>query len=345
MNILENNSKRLVIVHHPKPKNIQSHLKNVSAIIDDIKQNKEVVTASPVLSTQVFLNHGPAQLNGIINGINMNEEKRVLNMSAKMIEGHTENLIASGDGILLGQRLAENLNVHMGDMITVITATGNIKPFRVVGIFQFGLGSVDNTTAMVNIENAQQLLGKGRDYVTDIHIKLNNINKSKQLAGLFANKYGYKADDWATANASILATVVARNVMTWVVSIALLVVAGFGIYNIMNMTIINKLKDIAILKAEGFNSRDISIIFLSQSIVIGLIGAVAGIALGFALSYSISRVPFPKSDIVSLKYFPIIFELKYYVFGVVFGIVTTFIAGFMPSLRASKADPLTILRN
>jgi lipoprotein-releasing system permease protein len=336
---------RLVIVHHPKPKNTHTYLKNVSAIIDDIKQNKEVVTASPVLSTQVFLNYGAAQLNGIINGIDIHEEKQVLNISAKMIEGYAENLIAAKDGILLGQRLAENLNVHMGDMITVTTATGNTKPFRLVGIFQFGLGSVDNTTVMVNIENVQQLLGKGKDYVTDIHVKLNNINKSKQLAGLFANKYGYKADDWATANASILATVVARNVMTWVVSIALLVVAGFGIYNIMNMTIINKLKDIAILKAEGFNSRDISIIFLSQSIVIGLIGAVAGIALGFVLSYSISRVPFPKSDIVSLKYFPIIFELKYYVFGVVFGIVTTFIAGFMPSLRASKADPLAILRN
>ena len=261
-----------------------------------------------------------------------------------MIEGKAENLNTISNGILLGQRLAENLNIHLGDILTVTTATGKMMTFRIIGIFQFGLGSVDNTTAMVNIATVQQLFAKSRDYVTDIHVKLSNINHSKQLAGIFANKYGYKADDWATANASILATVVARNVMTYVVSIALLVVAGFGIYNIMNMNIINKLKDIAILKAQGFAAKDIIIIFLSQSIIIGLIGALIGILLGFILSYIISRVPFPKSDLVSLKYFPIIFEIKYYLFGVVFGIVTTFIAGLMPSLKASKSDPVTILR-
>jgi lipoprotein-releasing system permease protein len=341
----KSDNKRLVIVHHPKPANLRKDLKNSNAVIDNIKQNKDVVAVSPVLSTQVFFNYGSAQLNGIIDGVDITEETQILNIAGKMVEGNADDLIKSQDGILMGERLAENLNAHVGDMVTVITGSGLMMRLHVVGIFQFGLGAVDNTKAIVNIANVQRLLGKGSDYITDIHVKLKDINNSKQLAVLFANKYNYAADDWATANASILATVVARNVMTYVVSIALLVVAGFGIYNIMNMTIINKLKDIAILKAQGFNSRDINIIFLSQSVVIGLIGAVAGIILGFVLSYSISRVPFPKSDIVSLKYFPIIFELKYYAFGVVFGITTTFIAGFMPSLKASKSDPLLILRN
>jgi lipoprotein-releasing system permease protein len=341
---LKNDTNRLVIVNHPKPKNLRTYLKNSNEIIDDIKQNKEVAAASPVLSTQVFFNYGPARLNGIIEGIDINEEKRVLNIAAKMTEGKAENLNASGNSILLGQRLAENLNIHLDNIIAVTTATGKTMAFRVAGIFQFGLGSVDNTTAMTAIENVQHLLGKERNYITDIHVKLNNINHSKQLAGLFATKYGYKADDWATANASILATVVARDVMTYVVSIALLVVAGFGIYNIMNMNIAGKLKDIAILKAQGFTGRDIRTIFLSQSIIIGFIGALIGILLGFILSYIVSRIPFPKSDIVSLKYFAIIFELKHYVFGILFGIVTTSVAGFMPSLKASKSDPVAILR-
>lgn len=336
---------RLVIVHHSKPPRTRKDLKNSSAIINNIKQNKNVDAVSPVLSAQVFFNYGPAQLNGIIEGVDINEETQILNISGKMVEGSPVNLNKSQDGILMGERLAENLNIHMGEMVTVLTGSGTIGRFHLVGIFQFGLGAVDNTTAIVNIVNVQQLLGKGSDYITDIHVKLKDINNSKKLASLFTNKYGYAADDWATANASILATVVARNVMTWVVSIALLVVAGFGIYNIMNMTIINKLKEIAILKAQGFNSKDVSVIFLSQSILIGFVGAVAGIILGFIFSYIISRLPFPKSDIVSLKYFPVIFELKYYVFGVVFGVLTTFIAGFIPSLKASKSDPLAILRN
>src|SRR5215469_1947314 len=190
----KNDSKRIVIVHHQKPKNTSSYLKNIYAIVNDIKQNKEVVSVSPVLSTQVFFNYGPARLNGIISGIDIHEEKKILNISGKMIEGRAENLIASGNGILLGQRLAENLNVHIGDLVTVTTAMGKIVLFRLVGIFQFGLGSVDNTTAMTNIPNVQQLLAKGKDYFTDIHIKLADITHSKRLAGLFANKSGYKAD-------------------------------------------------------------------------------------------------------------------------------------------------------
>ena len=340
----KDDANRLVIVHHPKPKNINKNLKNINGLIAGIKQNAEVAAVSPVLSAQVFFNYGPAQLNGVIDGVNINEEKKVLNLSEKMVKGRAENLAGIENGILLGQRLADNLNVSTGDLVNISTAVGAIMQFRVVGIFQFGLGAVDNTKAFMNISNVQQLLGKDRDYVTDIHIKLKNIDESKNVADLFAKKYNYKADDWATANASILATVVARNVLTYVVSFALLVVAGFGIYNIMNMTITSKLKDIAILKAEGFTGKDVATIFLSQSVVIGFIGAVLGIALGFILSYIVSRVPFPKSDLVSLKFFPVIFEIKYYVFAVVFGVVTTFIAGFMPSLKAAKADPVAILR-
>jgi len=122
------------------------------------------------------------------------------------------------------------------------------------------------------------------------------------------------------------------------------VVAGFGIYNIMNMTIANKMKDIAILKAQGFAQRDIVTIFLSQSLIIGFIGAVTGIILGFGMSYALSCVPFPANDELSWEHFPVLFRPAYYVFGVVFGILTTFAAGFMPSLKASRVDPVVILR-
>ena len=112
----------------------------------------------------------------------------------------------------------------------------------------------------------------------------------------------------------------------------------------MNMTIANKMKDIAILKAQGFARRDIVQIFLSQSLVIGFLGALSGILLGFLLSYGLSRVPFPSNEFIGLKYFPVIFNPQHYIFGIVFGVMTTFIAGFMPSLKASRIDPVAILR-
>ena len=161
----------------------------------------------------------------------------------------------------------------------------------------------------------------------------------------FAKKFNYKSEDWETANSSVTASNLIRDVLTYVVSITLLIVAGFGIYNIMNMAIANKMKDIAILKAQGFARKDIIQIFLSQSLIIGTLGAITGIILGWALSYMLSRTPFPaNNNFISLKFFPVIFNPLHYIFAVVFGILTTLIAGLMPSIKASKIDPVAILR-
>ena len=132
--------------------------------------------------------------------------------------------------------------------------------------------------------------------------------------------------------------------MTFVVSFTLLVVAGFGIYNIMSMTIQNKLKDIAILKAEGFSAGDIRQIFLAESVTIGVFGAITGLLLGFAMSSGVYNLPFPKNDFISITHFPVVFHAKHYAFGMGFGIVTTFLAGLMPSIKAGKVDPVAILR-
>src|SRR5205085_8414699 len=137
----------------------------------------------------------------------------------------------------------------------------------------------------------QQLVSKDNQYVTDISMKLKNYDQATEMAAEFASRYGYKADDWKTTNASAMVSILIRNVMTFVVSFTLLVVAGFGIYNIMSMTIQNKLKDIAILKAQGFASQDIRQIFLVESLTIGLFGAAMGLVLGFLLSYGVYNLP------------------------------------------------------
>jgi lipoprotein-releasing system permease protein len=156
--------------------------------------------------------------------------------------------------------------------------------------------------------------------------------------------YGYYTEDWATANTAILAGERIRNMLTYVVSITLLVVAGFGIYNIMNMTVINKIKDIAILKATGFDGKDIVAIFLLQAIFIGFTGGLLGLVIGFGLSYLLSITPFDAGDFLSIKTFPVIFAPKYYGMGLLFGVVTTVLAGYFPSRKAAQVDPVSILR-
>ena len=332
------------VIHHPKPKDITPNIRNSGRIIEDLKKDDRVLAVSPQLSTQVFYVSGPVQINGSLSGVNIIEEAQLTGMYAKMKTGKIENLLTIDNGILMGHGLATKLNVSVGDLVTLATPNGNSMRFRVVGTFQFGIGSLDNVKCYVNLSKVQQLLGKDNQYVTDISMKLKNYDLATDMAAEFSHRYGYKADDWKTTNASAMVSILIRNVMTFVVSFTLLVVAGFGIYNIMSMTIQNKLKDIAILKAQGFSSGDIRQIFLTESVTIGIFGTITGLIVGFLMSSGVYNLPFPKNDFISITHYPVVFHVKHYLFGMAFGIITTFVAGLMPSVKAGKIDPVAILR-
>jgi lipoprotein-releasing system permease protein len=196
----------------------------------------------------------------------------------------------------------------------------------------------------MNLSGIQQLLGRDRDYITDIRIRLKDRDKAKALSAAFTRQYGYRSDDWATVNAPIKAGNRIRDTLTYVVSFTMLLVAGFGIYNIMNMVILNKMKDIAILKAQGFNRKDITQIFLSQSLAIGILGGMLGLLIGFIFSYGLAQLPFPHDEYMVIKFYPVSFETKHYLIGAAFGLATTFLAGWAPARKAARVDPVTILR-
>ncbi len=337
-------SKVLNVVYHPKPKDINPNIRNASNIIEDLKKDDRILAISPQLSTQVFYTSGPVQINGSLNGVDIVQESMLTGLGDKMKTGKIENLLTIDNGILMGHGLASKLNVKVGDLVTLATPKGTAMRFRVVGTFQFGIGSLDNIRSYVNVSKVQQLLGKDNQYYTDINIKLKNYQLATSMAKEFGTRYGYKSEDWEVANASAMVSILIRNVMTIVISITLLVVAGFGIYNIMSMTIQNKLKDIAILKAQGFAAKDVRQIFLIESITIGICGALMGLALGFVLSYGVYNLPFPKNEFISITHFPVVFHWYHYAFGVWFGIITTLIAGLMPSMKAGRIDPVAILR-
>ena len=341
---ITDSTKTMAVVYHPKPKDIQPNLKNPNAIMSDLRNDERTLAISPQLTTQVFYSSGPVQINGSLQGVNILEEAKLTRLSEKMKTGKIESLLTIDNGILMGHGLAKKLNVKVGDLISLATPKGTSLRLRVVGTFQFGIGTLDNVRSYVSLNKVQQLMGKDNQYITDINIKLKDNSLSKAAAIDYAAKYHYLSEDWEKTNASAMVGIKIRNTMTAVVSFTLLMVAGFGIYNIMNMTIQNKLKDIAILKAQGFSARDVRQIFLTQSVTIGILGAICGMILGFAMSYGVYSLPFPENEFISITRFPVTFHIKHYAFAVVFGIITTLFAGLFPSIKAGKIDPVAILR-
>jgi lipoprotein-releasing system permease protein len=241
----------------------------------------------------------------------------------------------------MGERLAKKMNVNTGDRVSLTTPQGNTFLLNVVGIFAFGISTIDDTRCYVTLQTAQKLLGKPADYITDINMKMHDYTSAAEVAAVLEDTYGFKAEDWKAANASILAGELIRNIMTYVVAVTMLVVAGFGIYNIMNMTINQKIREIAILKAMGFSGQDVTQIFLTEAIVIGFIGGLIGLGLGYLIANLVNKIPF---EVAGLHTLPMAYTLKDYILAFMFGLVTTFIAGYIPARKASKIDPVTIIR-
>lgn len=332
------------IVRHQKPKDENPNLKNGFQIVEHLRKDKRILGVSPLLTTQVFYNFGAIQLGGSLAGVQILEENKLFDLKRKLKAGRLENLFSTQNSIIMGSGLANKMKLNIGDKMMLTTPRGNTLLVQVVGIFQFGVGAIDDTRSYTNLSTVQKILQKDNRYITDINIKLKDYYQAKSIAQEYASIYPYKSEDWETANATVLISFKIRNMMTVIVSATLLIVAGFGIYNIMNMTIYEKMREIAILKAIGFAGRDIMGIFMAQSLTIGILGGLSGLLIGFAASYFISTLPLDTGGLLSVDTFPVNFDIKFYIFGILFGIITTALAGYFPSKKAAKIDPVQIIR-
>ena len=333
------------IVQHQKPKHELSKIKDGLMLAQQIENMPEVFGVAPQVASQVFYNNGPVQIPGNILGIDVKKQQQLFSLNNKMNLGQVEDLLKGSDVVLMGKGLAEKMNMTVGDRVSVTTPQGGNFTLKIAGIFSFGITAMDENKCYATLATVQKILGEDPSYITDLNIKLKDIQGAPAFTEKLKNRLkDVYIEDWETANASLLAGDKIRNILTIVVCTTLLTVAGFGIYNIMNMNIINKMKDIAILKATGFQGSDIVGIFLLQSIMIGLAGAAMGLLVGFFCSYLLSVTPFPAGEILRLSTFPVNFNPIHYVAGVFFGFVTTLFAGYFPSKKASKVDPVRILR-
>lgn len=333
------------VLEHQRAKKELTKIKNGLIMAQQIAAMPEIEGVAPQVGTQVFFNNGPTQIPGTLSGIDIDMQKKLFQLDEKMDEGSLEDLRKGSDVIIVGKGLAKKMNVKIGDRVSVTTPEGNNVNVRIAGIFSFGIAAWDESKSYATIATVQKIMGVDPSYVTELHMKLKDKTQAvafaEKLKQLYPDTY---FEDWEKANASILAGTVIRNVMTTVVCITLLIVAGFGIYNIMNMNIINKMKDIAILKATGFEGSDITGIFLLQSLMIGIAGGLLGLLIGWTVSTILGHTPFPAGEVVRMKTFPVNFKLFHYASGLFFGFLTTLFAGYFPSKRAAKVDPVQIIR-
>ncbi|MEQ8924655.1 MAG: FtsX-like permease family protein [Fulvivirga sp.] len=331
-------------IYSIKPKWSQERIHNAVPLLNHLIEDVRVKGIAPLVRAQAFYSAGSLQINGVLNGIDILEEVRLFKLDEYIFEGDAQALKRTSNGILMGIGVAQKLSLKVGDNVQIISSKGDVFPLKIVGFYQSGLAEIDNAQSYVNLKTAQQILGEGESYITDLNIKLHNIEDAVPMAEEIERNYKLTAIDIKEANAQFETGTSIRNIITYAVSITLLIVAGFGIYNILNMLIYEKMNDIAILKATGFSGRDVKYIFITQAMLIGLVGGVLGLIFGYGISTIIDHTPFETEALPTVKTFPVNWNPVYYGIGITFAIVSTFLAGYLPSRRAEKIDPVEIIR-
>ena len=326
-----------------KPKDRGKSIYTGIPIIKALKEDKRIIDVAPKVVAPVFFNSGTIEISGVVNGIAILAEEKLFQTSDYIIEGKITDLVQN-NSIIIGKGLADKMLLIVGDRIKVTTSKGNLATLKVVGISQIGIAEIDDTMSYTSLDTAQKMLGEATNYITDIQIKLYDMASSPDVSKELQATYQLDTIDYQTANSQFETGSSVRTIISYAVGIVLLIVAGFGIYNILNMMIYEKMDSIAILKATGFSGNDVKWIFVSLSIIIGLAGGIFGLIFGFIFTSIIDVIPFETAALPTVKTYPINFNILYYIIGIVFALFTTTIAGLFPALKASKVDPVEIIR-
>jgi lipoprotein-releasing system permease protein len=227
--------------------------------------------------------------------------------------------------------------------VSIVSGTGGAHALRVVGIFRTGLASYDEGQAFVLLKRAQALLERP-NRVNRFVLQFDDPDRARDEARRIEALVGYKSVSWVEASEDILSLLLVRNIIMFSVVSAILVVASFGIYNTLSTIVIEKTRDIAILKSMGFHARDIRTIFLIEGLVIGILGSCAGLALGAALMRLLETVVLRPPGIADPVHLPVWWGGEQFAIAAAFALGSCLAAAVLPALRASGVHPVDILR-
>lgn len=342
--VFANKNESLFWLVPPSGRKDSQKIDNVQEWYQRLRDDEDVEAFAPQLNVTVLYRKGKVTQNGRVMGIVPSMQTRVAMLEKNILKGTLRELSENGQKIMLGEGLRENLGLRYGDSITVVNSRGDRQQFKVSGSFSSGNRQIDESLAYVSLTTAQLIAGSPGQ-VSDIAVRLRDVRKSYPKAQLWSNDESAKVQSWEQINASILDVFQVQDMTRYMMSAIILIVAGFGIYNILSIVISQKKREIAILRSIGYESADILTIFMTQGMLLGFAGGFLGVLLGYVLCWQLSHVTF-SSPMTKTKATTMMISFNYliYVYGFLMALISTTIASFLPALKAGKMSPIDIIR-
>lgn len=336
----------LVELRGLKPKAEIKGIRSADAVIAALKEMPGV-TYSPVLQGQVFLRYGGKDVAINLMGITPELERSASNLERDMIEGDLNSLLTNSNGILIGKELARKMVIRKNATLNVISPAGIVKHMKVVGLFKTGISEMDSSMGYAMLKKVQ-ILQERENRVNQINIRLQDVDKAPSLAADIEGRFGYRTESWQETFANIFEMFMVENIIMYSTVGAIMLVAGFGIFNIISTSVNDKRKDIGILKSIGFSEKDIMWIFVVQGVVVGVAGTLIGWVFGAMLIELFASYNIDLGDAVDMPVtfdgLPMLRSVWLYIISGAMALVSSVLSAYFPARKAAELNPVEIIR-
>ncbi len=327
-------------------------------VIGSLKEDKDVLSTAPFVMGQVMVSFGKRAHGVFLRGIDAGLETKTTDLGKYVKEGRLDQLSAEDKmpGIIIGKELAGSIGAFKGDIISILSPVGKIGPlgmlpkirqFKVVGIFEVGMFEYDSNLVITDIRAAQEFFDMKAD-VTGIQLRLADIYKAPEIRERIQKKLGFPlyAKDWMQMNRNLFSALKLEKFAMFIILILIILVASFNIVSTLIMNVIEKKREIAILKAMGATDKGIMAIFMMQGLLIGVLGTIIGVTGGYLLCYILNTYEIIKlpADVYYLSHLPVKTKFSDFLTVSFSAITISFLATIYPSWQAAKLNPVEPLR-
>ncbi|HYQ60572.1 MAG TPA: lipoprotein-releasing ABC transporter permease subunit [Desulfatiglandales bacterium] len=328
-------------------------------IARDTSTVEGVVAATPFIYSQVMVNSQGSVSGSVLRGIDTSTAGKVIAIDRMIKRGSLQSLDSLHDGLpgmIVGKELARMLAVQPGDPVTVVSPMGKLTPvgrvpqnrkFKITAIFESGMYEYDATMVYMSLKEAQDFLGLD-NRATGVEVRVADVYKADQVAGAVTKKLGYPywAKDWKQMNRSLVSALKLEKIAMFVILIMIVLVGALNIISTLVMVVMEKNRDVAILRAMGATQKSIMAVFMVQGVLVGVVGTLVGLGAGLGLCHLLAKYKFIElpSDVYYISTLPVRVEMLDVVLVIAAALVISFLATLYPSRHASRLNPVESLR-
>ena len=317
-----------------------TYLTNIQGWRERLNSDPRVVAYAPQLIREAIFSHGKFSIPIRLVGVNAPEQSRVTNIERDIIAGQFAD-IARGDSlVLVGEEMMKRLGCSFNGSLSVVNPHGVVFPLKIVSVYRTGVKQIDSRIAYSSISTVQKITQSPGE-ISDLVVRLKNVESSADTATEWQQTTADRVESWDQAKEDVRVTLKTQGIVRNVTTFTIMLIVAFGIYNILNMVVNQKKREIAILRSVGYDQMDTIFLFLVQGVILGLLGALSGMGLG---AYACSRIETIKISIGS-GHMPISWDAAIYLKAFMIVLASSIFASIIPARNAGRLSPIDIIRN